>query len=76
MMLRSCKVAIVAVIGPLTVLHLDFFFKLVEAAAHARATSIFPSLCHHFLALEFEPDTKLIEWEPDSWVPVFSKMKM
>ena len=45
MMLRSCKVAIVAVIGPLTTLHLDFFLMLAAAAAQARATSIFPSLC-------------------------------
>ena len=37
MMLRSCKVAIVAVIGPLTMLHLELFLILVEAAAHARA---------------------------------------
>ena len=44
-MLRSCKVAIVAVIGPLTMLHLDFFFISAEAAAHARATSILSCLC-------------------------------
>ena len=44
-MLRSCKVAIVAVIGPLTMLHLDYFFILAEAAAHAWATLIFESLC-------------------------------
>ena len=45
MMPRSCKVSIVAVIGPLTMLHLDFFLILAETAAHARATSILPSLC-------------------------------
>ena len=45
MMLRSCKVAMVAVIGPLTILHLGFFLIPAAAAAHARATSIFSCLC-------------------------------
>ena len=69
MRLRSCKVAIVAVIGPLTMLHLDFFLILVEAAAHARATSIFPSLCPISSA-------KLIEWKQDSWVSALSKKEV
>ena len=45
MMLRSYKVAIVAVIGPLTILHLEFFFMLVEAVAQAWAMSSLESLC-------------------------------
>ena len=44
-MQRLCKVAIVAVIGPLTMLHLEFFLKLAAAAAHARATSSLSCLC-------------------------------
>ena len=33
----------------------------------------FPKSVSHFLALEFEPGTKLIQRKPDSWVPFSPK---
>ena len=41
-MQRSCTVAIVAIIGPLTKLHLDFFLILVAAAATHKHHQFFP----------------------------------
>ena len=76
MMLRSYKVAIVAVIGPLTILHLDFFLILADAAAQARGDVNLRKSVPHFLALKFELRTKLVQREPDTRVPIFSNMKV
>ena len=56
-------------------LRLDFFLKLVAAAARTGDISSFLSV-PHFFALEFKPGPKLIERKPESWVSVLSKMKM
>ena len=76
MMLRSCKVAIVAVIGPLTILHLDFFLILAAAAAQRPSDVNFLLSVPHFFALELEPSPKLVQRKPDTWVPVLSKVEV
>ena len=66
MMLRSCKVAFVAVIGPLTIFHLDFFLILAAAATHARATSIFSCLC---TISSLWSSSQVLSWSSGNQIP-------
>ena len=74
-MLRSCRVAIVGVIGLRTILHLERCLMSAEAAAHARAMSIFTMPVSHFVALELQARFRAdSSWEPHGRVSGLSNV--